>query len=56
MLKTMGVEFRFVSFITKLLYRHITSDINAKSEDKLKKILPYMIKREIKIKFNKDKK
>ena len=27
-----------------------------KSEDKLKKILPYMIKREIKIKFNKDKK
>lgn len=26
-----------------------------KSEDKLKKILPYMIKREIKIKFNKDK-
>lgn len=27
-----------------------------KSEDKLKKILPYMIKREIKIKFNKNKK
>ena len=27
-----------------------------KSEDKLNKILPYMIKREIKIKFNKDKK
>lgn len=27
-----------------------------KSEDKLKKILPYMIKREIKIKFNQDKK
>ena len=27
-----------------------------KSEDKLKKILPYMIKREIKIKFNKDEK
>lgn len=27
-----------------------------KSKDKLKKILPYMIKREIKIKFNKDKK
>lgn len=27
-----------------------------KSEDKLKKILPYMIKRDIKIKFNKDKK
>ena len=40
---------------------HLSRDLPAasrmtKSEDKLKKILPYMIKREIKIKFNKDKK
>lgn len=40
---------------------HLSRDLHdasrmTKSEDKLKKILPYMIKREIKIKFNKDKK
>ena len=40
---------------------HLSRDLpdssrTTKSEDKLKKILPYMIKREIKIKFNKDKK